>query len=100
MAKETKNEAAQLIKRIVADRKRQDGLLSNTAKYIAQNKGFKNWHLFSAEFVSCETVVVLFAEQGRLAYLTLPDFETMTKEQTQDKLLPYLTPENRQKLIV
>ena len=87
--------ADKTVKHVIAERKRLNGIIANTAKFIAQNKGFANWHLFTAEFVSEYTVVVLFNNTGRLACLTLQEFEQLTKKDSVNKLLPYLTPDNK-----
>jgi len=56
-------------------------IINKLAKQIGKEKGFKNWHLFSADFATGNETVVSFNYEGEMSDLDLTIFNNMTKEE-------------------
>lgn len=58
-----------------------DDIISELAKSIAKEKGFKNWHLFSANFATGNETVVAFNQECEMPDLDLVSMNGMTREE-------------------
>ena len=60
-------------------------IISNLAKQIGKEKGFKNWKLFSADFATGNETIVSFNFECEMSDLDLTEMNDMTKKEIIDK---------------
>ena len=60
-------------------------IISNLAKRIGKEKGFKNWDLFSACFTTGRETVVSFNQECEMSDLDLVVMKGMTREEIIEK---------------
>lgn len=64
-------------------------IISNLAKKIGKEKGFKHWDLFSASFAEGNETVVTFNDECEMSDLDLTIMQDMEKDEIIKKLTPW-----------